>query len=94
MLGSLFRFLLFAAAAYGGIVAVATVFQRSLQYFPFGDPGTPAEAGVPETDSTSAVPTDRAAILNGLDCMDIPPTEQVARTVPSDAMVAQAAVRT
>lgn len=64
MPGSLLRFLLFAAAAYGAVVAVATVFQRSLQYFPFGDPGTPAEAGVPEMREVMLSTADGLSLLS------------------------------
>lgn len=64
MPGSLLRFLLFAAAAYGAIVAVATIFQRSLQYFPFGEPGTPAEAAVPDMREVFLSTADGLSLLS------------------------------
>ena len=64
MPGSLLRLLLFAAATYGGIVAVATMFQRSLQYFPFGEPGTPAEAAVPDMREVFLTTADGLSLLS------------------------------
>jgi hypothetical protein len=43
-----FVWLIAALGVYGAIVGLAAVFQRSLQYFPFGTPGQPAALGVPE----------------------------------------------
>ena len=42
------RLLLLAAAGYTAVVGALTVLQRSLLYFPDGEPGSPAAVGVPE----------------------------------------------